>query len=411
MSKAWIATLIALALAASACEQRTSTQSTSIVPLTPTSVAEAQPTASVPPPERPASFDAYAETIASYLSESPGAASDCLADVLGAWAMPLVETADGCLAGNADDDPDSELLLVISSPLEPPSATSDTRYRIVVLDTSAAGYGVAFQSESFEAVPPGTTVLAPLLAVEDLNGDGTGEFAYKTGYCGASACFDTAFIYTGSVAGYDLISPRDGIGVGEGSFEFRDTDGDGSQELLASGGISGSVGAGPQRSRTETWAWDGSLYALRSTEPGPSPYLYHHIADADAVLAAGNYALAEQMYLLALLDGTLEAYYPDRHELEELRSYGLFRAALAHLLSGGDAETATGYLNSAREGEQTLHAQLAASFQAGFAAKSEVSVGCAAVRDDLRANEPEYAAFWDFGYANPAFNAATFCPF
>jgi len=411
MSKAWTAAFFAFALMFAACEQRTATQSTSIVPLTPTAVPEVSPTPSVPPPERPASFDAYAETVATYLTTSPGAASDCLGELLAEWEMPLVEAADGCLAGNTDDDPDDELVVVISAPLDLPTATSDTRYRIVVLDPSAAGYTVAFQTESFEAVPPGTTALTPLLAAADLNGDSSGEFAYKTGYCGASACFETAFIYAGSGDGYELISARDGIGVGEGSFEFRDTDGDGSLELLASGGISGSVGAGPQRPRTETWGWDGSLYTLRTTEPGPSPYLYHHIADADAVLAAGNYTLAEQMYLLAVLDATLEAYYPDKNEVAELRAYGLFRAALAHLLSGGDAATATGYLESAREGEQTLHAQLAASFQAGFAAKSEISVGCAAVRDGLRANEPEYEAFWDFGYANPTFNAAIFCPF
>ena len=95
----------------------------------------------------------------------------------------------------------------------------------------------------------------------------------------------------------------------------------------------------------------------------------------------------------------------------ELDAYALFRAALAHLLSGGDAATANGYLDRAKAFQNTLHAQLAASFQAAYAAKGEVGTGCAAANEDVRFNEAEYALFWEYGTDNPAFDPSAVCPF
>jgi hypothetical protein len=94
-----------------------------------------------------------------------------------------------------------------------------------------------------------------------------------------------------------------------------------------------------------------------------------------------------------------------------LDAYGLFRAALAGLLAGGDAAAANANLDRARAIPNTLHAQLAASFQAAYAAKGEVGVGCTAANEDVRFNEAEYAAFWDYGTDNPPFDPANVCPF
>jgi hypothetical protein len=414
MGKAWIAAAaIAIAAVSAACENssnggatRTPNVAGAITPLPVTPAPSPGP-----PPQRPASFDAYPSTIAAYLTEQPAAASDCVQELLTAWEMPLLTPADACRAGNTDDDADEELVIALTERLASPTATADTRYLVAVLDPSAAGYTVAYQTASYDAAPLGTTELRPLLAVGDLNGNGYGEFAYQTAFCGSAGCLATAFVVEGAAGAYDTVSPRDGITIGDGVLSVADSDGDGVMEVLASGGAGGTAETGPERPRTEVWAWDGAFYSLRETIPADSPYLYHRVVDADALLAAGDFPAAEAAYVAAAENPLAQAWRKETNELEELRAYALFRAALARLMAGGDAATANAYLDRARSAAGTLHAQLAGAFQAGYAAKGEISVGCAAVQDDLRANEAEYAAFWDFGSSNPPFNPAAVCPF
>lgn len=417
MSKTWIVAALAVALALSACDSRVkSTSVTTPAPVSSATVA-APPTPTPVPvavPAKPASFSDYATTIAAYLTADPAAASGtCLAELIAAWKMPLVTAADGCIAANTDADPENEVVAVLTTKLTTPTATTDTQFTIVVFDPSPSGFKVAFESNPNDVIPPGTTQpIKPLLAAGDLNKDGGGELAYVTANCGASTCFETVHILKGTTTGYVSIAPPDGITMPFADAKFEDTDGDGAKELLLHGGAQGSVGAGPQRTRTETWAWNGTAYALRSTQQSKAAYLYHAVKDADALFAAAKYGDAETAYAAVVGDASLLVWMEEKHERNELESYSLFRAGLAVLLAGGDTAKANGYFDRARAYHpQTLHDQLAGSFKAGYAAKGSVSVGCAAVRDDIAANLAEYQAFWDFGYANPPFDADTICPF
>jgi hypothetical protein len=412
MKLAWIAVGALIALALAACQEDNNAAPTAVGSPAQSEVP-ASTAASAPVPERPATLEEYPETVAAYLTAGPAAADTCLLELFAEWTMPLVRASDGCLQANTDNDADLEIVAVFSRALVPPSTTSDTEYVVAVFDREADSFVAAFDSELLEVVPTGAEVLDPILEAGDLNNDGGGEVAFKSGSCGASTCFETAFIYKGTAEAYELVSPQDGISVAGGGFEFRDLNDDGSLELIATGEYtSGSVGAGPQRPRTEVWAWNGaSAYVLLGTESGPSRYLYHHVIDADALLDGGDYAQAEQAYVTAAEETEPLLWKSDRNEQAELSAYALFRAALARLVAGGGSETAMAHLDRAKAMTGTLHAQLAASFQAGYAAKSEIGVGCAAVRDDLRANDAEYAAFWDYGYANPTFDPARVCPF
>jgi|CXWL01.1.fsa_nt_gi hypothetical protein len=404
------ALILALAALAAGCTTSQSARSTP-VPTASLVATRAPSTETIPPPPRPASFEAYPATIAAYLAADPSAADACLDALFDTWAMPLLDAALGCLQANTDDDAALELLVVVSQELAPPTATSTTQYRLVVLDPADGEYAVAFQTPAYELAPPDIETLSPLVAAGDLNGDAGGEFVYHTAFCGSEGCLNTAFVYQGTAGSYELVSPRDGIGVADGTFMVEDTDGDGAREVVATGGDLGTADTGPARPRREIWAWDGAAYTLRETVAGPSPYLYHHIVDADALLAAGEYTAAEAAYLTAADNAGLLEWKPEANERAELTAYAFYRAALARLIAGGDTATAIARLDLAKTLPNTLHAQLAGSFQAGFAAKSEIGVGCAAVRDDLRANDAEYAAFWDFGTGNPAYNAAAICPF
>ena len=320
-----------------------------------------------------------------------------VADGLAAW------TETGNRHGHAQD----EIVAVLTTS----SATAGAQFEIAVFDPTATGYTVAFQSDPAEVAPPNTTTpIQPILAAGDLNKDG-GELAYATESCAATTCSTTVHILKGTAAGYVSIGPPDGITMANAEAKFQDAS-DGTQELLLSGGDQGSAAAGPQRSRTETWAWNGTAYALASTQLDKATYLYHAVKDADTLFAAAKYTEAETAYVALVGDTTLQVWSEDKNERTELESYALFRAGLAVLVGGGDPATANGYFDRARSYQpQTLHDQLAGSFKAAYAAKGSISVACSAVRDDIDANLAEYQAFWDFGTSNPPFDPASICPF
>jgi hypothetical protein len=98
-----------------------------------------------------------------------------------------------------------------------------------------------------------------------------------------------------------------------------------------------------------------------------------------------------------------------KNERAELSAYALYRAAVARVASG-DAQGGLALLDRGIAMQGTLHAQLAGAFKAGFEARGDVSVGCGAVNESVGRNVAEYAAFWNFGSANPTFDASRICP-
>lgn len=413
----WLALVFVSAVLAAACGGGGETTPTA----TPTSSpATPSPTAASQVPERPANFNDYALAVASYLSDDPSAADTCLDALFDAWDMPLVEPASACERGNADTDPEDELVAMLTAESDNPTAFSAVDFRVVIFDPDSTGYAVAYESPVTPAAPPGIDApetppdgqsIHPILAIGDLFGSGNGGVAYETRACGAHTCSTSVHVLRGTDSGLDIVTPAEGITLESGDASIQDTDGDGVREIVLTGGQIGSVGAGPQREVTQTWAWNGNAYALQSTEQAPPQFLYHAVKDADALFDEGQYIETRDAYVAAAEDPTLRAWMPDRNERAELESYALFRAGLAELLAQGDVAAANGYFDRAQAYTMTLHTQLGGSFQAAYAAKGEISAGCAAVRDDIFLNLAEYQAFWDFGYANPEFDPDSVCPF
>lgn len=371
------------------------------------------PTA-VPPPARPAEFTLFAGVIGDYLNAEPAAAApnDCLRALFEAWALPYV-TNRTCLVADTDDDAEAEIAVAVVD-VPPPAQGLPVRMQVVVFDRAGGSYSVAFRSETVEdplGIPE--EYAKGVVAGGDLNGDGAGELAYTLHSCGADTCFNSVHIVGGRGGAYVRFTPAEGIVMSFADFHFEDRDGDGSQELIVTGGTLGSIGAGPTRERTEVWRWDGSAYALVETTQAAPEYLYHALLDADALLAERKFAEAEAAYVAAAEDPDLLIWYEraTKPEREELRAYAYFRAALAVLAGGGEAGEATAHLDAAVAENAPLHSPLAAAFRDSFAAKQSLPVACQAARDVVSASEEAFASFWDFGYGNPAFNAAAMCPY
>ena len=182
-----------------------------------------------------------------------------------------------------------------------------------------------------------------LLAAEDINADGQPDVVWVDTTCGASTCFDTVNVRSwdgtswadwteGTITmAYAEINLADELDSGQG------------EELVLEGGIYGSVGAGPQRSRTEVWASvDGAPYSLVEKSYSASECLYHTVLDANrAFLEAptDGFEAAQALYTRAATDETLIKCWVRNDELAELRSFSRFRLAV---IAGyeGDADTA-----------------------------------------------------------------------
>jgi hypothetical protein len=409
MRKAWTVAALALTLMlAPACSGGASKSGTPAGASPTAAPAATSAPSAVPVPAKPASFSDYASTIAGYLSASPNADRDCLAALYAAWAMPLISAKDGCRLANTDADPDNELVAVLTARLATPTATADTQFEITVFDPASGAYRLAYESAPYDVVPPGhTEPIAPILAAGALTGDSTGKLAYRTDGCIGALCVATVHIIAGTTDGYVAVAPADGIPM-PGATDVHIDD---AKQFVLTGAEPETPATGPQRGRTETWAWDGSAYALKTTTPAAPRYLYHAILDADALLQLGDYAGAQAAYAAAIDARSLALWKPDKNERAELEAYALFHAALASLLAGGDRDSATALLDRSKAYANTLNAQLAGSFEAGYAAKQSISVGCGAASDDLLRNGAEYASFWNYGTANPRFDPATVCPY
>jgi len=102
------------------------------------------------------------------------------------------------------------------------------------------------------------------------------------------------------------------------------------------GGIVGSMGAGPQRARTEVYDWNGSLYALKETTYDESDFLYFKVLDANAAFSAGDYTRAIALYQEAIDNEDLRAWrdWDDQgqQEKDDLRAFARYRLVVVYVL-------------------------------------------------------------------------------
>jgi hypothetical protein len=220
-------------------------------------------------PSAPAEFDAYPQAVADYLTAHPqeGGGLACLHGLFNAWNMPYLSGERSCRAGNSDEDADGEVAVVLAVHDAPECGV--IRYRVALLDPSGDAFRVAYVSPVAAMACDAANMLGNvIIAIEDLNREGGGELAYAEQWCGAHTCGVTVHIVSGAGASYRALTPDEGYAMETPRrVEFFDEDGDGVKELLLSGGAIQSAGSGPGVLRTDTYAWNGTQYALLSSVP------------------------------------------------------------------------------------------------------------------------------------------------
>ncbi len=365
-------------------------------------VAIATPTPAPPPANCPADLAGYGAAIAEQLTGTAGNVN-----ALGNWLYAcgaITESRGKVQAADLTGDGVNEVIVALTTPQSEMTVPPGD---LLVL-RQAGGWSVLFRANAAGAVQ--------LLDVGDINQDGQMDIAWTDTTCGAHTCFGT--IYVMSWTGTALQNWLDGtLTVAYPEVKLEDvTDGSG-REIVVHGGVIGSVGAGPQRAWTETWASSGGApYVRVSLVYDPSNCLYHTVLDANQALLRGradNFVRAVALYRKALQDASLVACWIRPNELEELRSFSAFRLAMAYAYQGdlANAEATVTDLMSTYPG--SVYAQVADVWWTAYQPTQDMTAACAAVNTFVTGATPHseaYEMLADYGYANPTFTATDVCP-
>ncbi len=297
---------------------------------------------------------------------------------------------------------------------------ADPQAREIVYESGGEGADIEVE----EAFLPAPTVLTDT----DFTGDGISDALFEFTTCGASTCMqeyhvvsyqdsDTpreVLLATGYNSDGEIVDDLPYVLMSYSEAYMGDNQGDSILDLTVIGGTQGSVGAGPQRSRAETYAWDGSHLVLVNTDYEETDMRYFTLLDANNAFDAKEYDTALTLYEAAANDDTLQPTFwhePPDEEIAAIKRYALFRMVLIGLIQED-------YVGAQTEAEQFVAdypddavASAAYDMVFRFAQTNSLAEACTQVYLNLADLDPDAVAPLDYmGYSNPELGAATLCP-
>lgn len=347
----------------------------------------------------PATFGDYAGQINSILNtESFGMAG------LMSWLRDcgaLVD--DGILTGDLTGDGNDELIVIYRDPAAPEGVTVND---LIVLNYGANGFTETYRAKAAGKVQVWRT--------EDINADGKVDVLFSDTVCGANNCYDALSII--SWDGSTWQSWVDGsMGMAYANYVVREaSDAGQGNEIVISGGVSGSPEAGPQRARTETWASvGGAPYSLLDRTYEASDCLYFAVTDANALFAQlpnADLAELERLYTRAATDPTLDTCWNRPDEESELRSFALFRLALVAAYQGAPEVASDLFASISTIYPESVYSQVGETWLNSFRADGNIQNACAAVNGFAATNPATFEYLNGYGFANRKYAPADICP-
>jgi hypothetical protein len=230
----------------------------------------------------------------------------------------------------------------------------------------------------------------------------------------------------------ELVHPdHGGIAAYNGDMALRVGEGDGTFELVITQGVAAYYG-GPQRGRTEIYAWDGAAFVLSSWSYEPPTFRFQAVQDGDLGTRFGEYDSALASYQRAIFDEDLYGWQPggffdpafptppipDPEERPNLEAYARYRILLLHTLRNflPDAEVVYTTLQTKFPAGTEGHefAVLAKVFWEAFQFSGDLSAACSeAVRHAQTEGLTKSGVLGPFYYGEEslAYEPRDLCPF
>jgi hypothetical protein len=374
---------------------------------TPTPIPNCPPISSTPTWIAPDAFDYYPDAVQKYLNN--GGSIDSLEKIL-REASSITTTLGGVQQFDLTGDGDLETIVSIYDPLsqvQPPSGM------LLIYDCVDQKTNVLYSDSTADP-----NSMTQLIKIDDLIGAKRGgQVATLTSICGAHTCFNT-FAVLGWNGNTFVSLMAEPLRLPSASYVLSKKDTEAAYHIEAQGGVVASTGAGPQRTETQIWRWNGAQFAKVSSSLSPVEYRIHAIYEADDAFAKGDYSSAIDWYGRAITDDSLKDWlteigYSKAHDRATLTAYARFRLLLIGVLRG-DANASdqldqlTNDFPVGAFGHDTQ--QMASIFWNKYQATQDVKVACAAA--DAFANV-KYQITDDlglFGYANRSYTSDDMCP-
>ena len=387
------ATTPAPTASAAATETATEEAATTAPTAAPTDEAAAAAT-----PACPDAFAAYPAQLAKLASDG-----EAMEDILDLLRICETLSEANVRSGDWNGDGGDDWVIVLQNP-HSDVATPETELLIFMSE------GDVF-TLSYQARPAGQVAM---LAADDINLDGKPDLAWIDTTCGASTCFDTVIVRSWDGAAWaDWTDSTIVMAYGEVKLADARDAAQGS-EIVLTGGEYGSVGAGPQRARTEVWgSIEGAPYTLLDKVYERSNCLYFKVLDAGEALARYQeigLVQAREMYTEAVTNRNLVKCGARATELEELRSFSLFRLALIYAYEGDATLAAESVAQLQSAYPDSPFVGVAETWLTAYQTDGALAAACAAVTAYAEATPAAVDALSDYGYANPIFTAADLCP-
>lgn len=368
--------------------------------ITPTvTLTDTEAAASAPAALCPTDFIDYPAEIEAVVNDQEGDTESIAAFLESCGAF----VAGGIQSGDWTGDGAPDLLIIYANP---DAETAIRQTDLIIFNSGPEGYAAGYRARAAGEVRP--------LALDDINLDRQPDVAWVDRTCGVSTCFDTVEVISWDGAQWRDWT-QDSITMAYADIQLEDTTAAGQgQEIVMEGGIYGSVGAGPQRSRTEVWASiDGLPYSLLERTNAASDCLYHTVLDANEALRKGtadSFATAEELYTQAATSQELKACWTRNDELDELRSFSLFRLALTAAYQGMPEVAADVIDSLATTYPDSIYDQVGQAWLAVYEEENDLDAACTAANQFAADNPAAYEILADYGYANPSFTAGDVCP-
>jgi hypothetical protein len=298
-------------------------------------------------------------------------------------------------------------------------------------------------------------VAAPwIIAVDDLNSDGTPEIVVKSYYGMTGTAFRVFewqkdqfnnLINAEPTSNYFTVSNAIAIPMGE--IILNDVDKNGTKELIAQGYELFPNGL-PSRGEQYTYGWNGKNFVLLSKEYSKPIYRFEAVQDGDRYSLAGNFNKAVTLYQDAIFSDKLDWWSSERNQYEvncfnakpncpgfptppspdpkeyyNLAAYARFRIMVIYILRGwiSDAETIYNELQKQFPPGQTgnAYAEMASQFWNEYQASGNMKKACNKAIDYAKSNPADILSYLGnsdyalayYGEQSLSYTAEDVCPF